>query len=183
MYVNPLGSIATLTLGASALITRVVSSVAPQNVVVEPTFLYDLELEGKAGLLAKMYKWVYLEQRAYASYYRRLIPRTRALIHHGIFQIVLLNKSEEKLVELLLKNYPINYNEALTIAAALQVGADKVYLKRRMAREVARELGIEAGGFLKFFGEAIKMGIISYNDLKEWAARELGGGSTFFSQA
>lgn len=168
-----IGSIGTMTLGVSALFGKIFSPSVSRKVVVEPAFLYNLELHEKSWLFGKAYKTICLEQQTCFSSYLRELSRPRAFVKSGIIQTVPIERKNEKFVELLLASYPITWEEALAITAALQIRADIVYLTRPVAREVARKLKIETGGIIRFLIDSFRRGSISFIHLRESVADEL----------
>lgn len=173
MSAIPLGSTASLTLGASALLGYILSPSIPQKVAAEPEFIQDLQKNNQSLLLGRIYESVYLEQQAYASSDISKLPLTRALINTGVFRTVARHKHRKKLVDSMLARYPITLEEAATIITALEIGADMVYLLRPQARRIARELGIEAGGPIRFFLECFRKGLLSTRELEEAIVMEL----------
>jgi len=171
------GSIGALTLGASAFFASIISPVSPEKVLVEPAFLQNLERNQKLGVFVKLYKSVYLVQQSSSFNYSSERSSIRAFVKGGIIRTVSLGKKEEKFAELLLVCYPIRWDEASTIAAALQIGVDRIYLTRPAAREVAKKLKVGACGPIMFYIESFMRGLISRKDFEDAVMNELGTGS------
>lgn len=172
------GSIGALTLGATAFFASIISPVSPEKVVVEPAFLQNLERDQKLEVFVKLHKSVCLVQQSSSLNYSSELSQIRTFVKSGIIRTVPLGKKEEKFAELLLVCYPIRWDEASTIAAALQIGVDRIYLTRLTAREVAKKLKIGAGSPMTFFVESFMRDLISRKDLEDAIMNELGTDST-----